>query len=136
MTLQMTSQQDKTVQQLNAVYHVLQSIADVKEHTVQETIDAYFLSPEVPLFGVQLSQDELFSDHMLSLDIRAFLKGAEGSVTTGRQVARIFHGIESPCYKRENWGKNRLWRSRLQVDFDRLVKLANQEIVRSRSEGS
>lgn len=52
---------------------------------------------------------------------------------TGRAIARIFHGIGSPCYPSEVWGKVRkFWRCLLHVDFNLLVKLANEELKRAK----
>lgn len=49
---------------------------------------------------------------------------------TGRAVARIFHGCQSPNYKAVIWGRCQLWRSHLKVDFNRIVNLANLELVK------
>ncbi|GBN17081.1 ATP-dependent DNA helicase Q4 [Araneus ventricosus] len=48
---------------------------------------------------------------------------------TGRAVARIFHGIDSPCFPSETWGKVRkFWRCLLRVNFNTIMKLANEEL--------
>ncbi|GFY72971.1 ATP-dependent DNA helicase Q4 [Trichonephila inaurata madagascariensis] len=48
---------------------------------------------------------------------------------TGRAVARIFHGITSPCFPSEVWGKVRkFWRCLLHVNFNIIIKLANEEL--------
>lgn len=51
----------------------------------------------------------------------------------GRAVARIFHGISSPCFPAQTWGRaRRFWRSNMNLDFNFLVRLAVQEIIKLR----
>ena len=46
---------------------------------------------------------------------------------SGRTVARIFHGISSPCFPAEVWAKERrFWRRHLNVDFNTLCQLATR----------
>uniref|UniRef100_A0A4W6CCD2 DNA 3'-5' helicase n=1 Tax=Lates calcarifer TaxID=8187 RepID=A0A4W6CCD2_LATCA len=53
-------------------------------------------------------------------DIRSFLANRSDEKFSGRAVARIFHGIGSPCYPAQTYGRDRrYWR-----------KLATQEIIR------
>ncbi|XP_071036267.1 ATP-dependent DNA helicase Q4 isoform X2 [Parasteatoda tepidariorum] len=48
---------------------------------------------------------------------------------SGRAIARIFHGITSPCFPSEVWGKVRkFWRCLLPVDFNSIMKMANEEL--------
>ncbi|XP_049526785.1 ATP-dependent DNA helicase Q4 isoform X3 [Dermacentor silvarum] len=48
----------------------------------------------------------------------------------GRAVARIFHGIGSPCFPAQVWGRvHRFWRSFLDVDFNTIVNIANKELL-------
>ena len=55
-------------------------------------------------------------------------------VWTGRAVARIFHGIQSPNFPAKQWGRVfRFWRKHLDVDFNFLVKIATEEIVSMRT---
>ncbi|XP_067121005.1 ATP-dependent DNA helicase Q4 [Centruroides vittatus] len=52
---------------------------------------------------------------------------------TGRAVARILHGIGSPRFPSEIWSRVRkFWRCYLDVDFNYLIQIANQEILRLR----
>ena len=46
---------------------------------------------------------------------------------SGRVIARIFHGIASPCFPAEVWGKqHRFWRRHLSVDFNALCQIATK----------
>jgi ATP-dependent DNA helicase Q4 len=46
---------------------------------------------------------------LLANDLKIFLSRNMDSVTNGRQVARIFHGIQSPCFSSELWCRNPFW---------------------------
>lgn len=72
-----------------------------------------------------------FSEGQLISDIRGFynLYGQEHALT-GRAIARIFHGIASPCFPATTWGRvRRFWRSHLDVDFNALMKIATRELI-------
>lgn len=63
--------------------------------------------------------------------VRAFLSTYSDQQWTGRAVARVFHGIGSPNYPTEVWGRvRRYWRQHLNADFNVLVNIATQEILR------
>lgn len=51
---------------------------------------------------------------------------------TGRALARIFYGIQSPNYPAVIWGRCRYWRRHLHEDFYQLIAIANREIIRMR----
>lgn len=66
-------------------------------------------------------------------DIRAFLCSRSDEKFSGRAVARIFHGIGSPCYPAQVYGRDRrFWRKYIQFDFNEIIRLATQEIIRTR----
>ncbi|XP_034016922.1 ATP-dependent DNA helicase Q4 isoform X2 [Thalassophryne amazonica] len=63
-------------------------------------------------------------------DVRSFLSNRSDEKFSGRAVARIFHGIGSPCYPAQIYGKDRrYWRKYIQFDFNQLIRLATQEII-------
>ncbi|KAG0714785.1 ATP-dependent DNA helicase Q4 [Chionoecetes opilio] len=63
--------------------------------------------------------------------IRAFISTHEDQQWTGRAVARVLHGIGSPNYPAKVWGRvRRYWRQHLNTDFNVLVSMATQEILR------
>ncbi|KAL3859571.1 hypothetical protein ACJMK2_009787, partial [Sinanodonta woodiana] len=97
---------------------------DPLRNATNEDLDVTAEVEPVPKY----SMDQLVSD------IRQFIgiHGQEHSLT-GRAIARIFHGIGSPCYPASTWGRvRRFWRSHLNVDFNIIVKMATQEIIRTR----
>ncbi|KAM3596914.1 uncharacterized protein V6R79_022830 [Siganus canaliculatus] len=63
-------------------------------------------------------------------DIRSFLSNRSDEKFSGRAVARILHGIGSPCYPAQTYGRDRrYWRKYIQFDFNQLIRLATQEII-------
>ena len=49
---------------------------------------------------------------------------------SGRVLARIFHGIQSPRYPAKVWARaGRFWRTLIHVDFNLLIRIATQEII-------
>uniref|UniRef100_A0A3P9P8E3 DNA 3'-5' helicase n=1 Tax=Poecilia reticulata TaxID=8081 RepID=A0A3P9P8E3_POERE len=56
--------------------------------------------------------------------------GISDEMFSGRAVARILHGIGSPCYPAQIYGKDRrFWRKYIHFDFNQLIRLATQEIL-------
>ncbi|XP_042362656.1 ATP-dependent DNA helicase Q4 [Plectropomus leopardus] len=70
-------------------------------------------------------------ENQIRADIRSFLCNRSDEKFSGRAVARILHGIGSPCYPAQTYGKDRrYWRKYIQFDFNQLIKVATQEIIR------
>ena len=66
--------------------------------------------------------------------IRAFVNQNQEHTWSGRAVARVFHGIQSPNFPAKQWGRVRsAWRSHLDVDFNLLVRMATQEVLSLRT---
>ncbi|XP_036159696.1 ATP-dependent DNA helicase Q4 isoform X2 [Myotis myotis] len=63
-------------------------------------------------------------------DVRHFLSSWPEQQFSGRAVARIFHGIGSPCFPAQVYGRDqRFWRKYLHLNFHALIKLATEEIL-------
>ncbi|GAB5584350.1 ATP-dependent DNA helicase Q4 [Prionailurus iriomotensis] len=63
-------------------------------------------------------------------DIRHLLSSWPDQQFSGRAVARIFHGIGSPCYPAQVYGRDRrFWRKHLHLSFRALMRLATEEIL-------
>ncbi|XP_035536790.1 LOW QUALITY PROTEIN: ATP-dependent DNA helicase Q4 [Morone saxatilis] len=70
-------------------------------------------------------------ENQIRADIRSFLGNRSDEKFSGRAVARILHGISSPCYPAQTYGRDRrYWRKYIQFDFNQLIRLATQEIIR------
>ncbi|XP_065086444.1 ATP-dependent DNA helicase Q4 [Ochlerotatus camptorhynchus] len=72
-------------------------------------------------------------DSQLLNDIRTLIHRYPENNFSGRAVARIFHGVQSPNYPAVIWGRSNFWRAYTSVDFNRIVRMANAEIVRMRT---
>ncbi|KAM9776242.1 ATP-dependent DNA helicase Q4 isoform X1 [Syngnathus typhle] len=69
-------------------------------------------------------------ENQIRADIRSFLSIRSDEKFSGRAIARIFHGIGSPCYPAQMYGRDRrYWRKYIQFDFNQLIKLATQAII-------
>ncbi|KAJ8273375.1 hypothetical protein GJAV_G00100890 [Gymnothorax javanicus] len=72
-------------------------------------------------------------EEQIRADIRSFLACRSDERFSGRAVARIFHGIGSPCYPAQTYGRDRrFWRKYIQFDFNEIIRFATQEIIRSK----
>ncbi|XP_075599254.1 ATP-dependent DNA helicase Q4 isoform X3 [Balearica regulorum gibbericeps] len=72
-------------------------------------------------------------ESQIRADIRHFLAIRQDEKFSGRAVARIFHGIGSPCFPAQIYGHDRrFWRKHLPFDFHRLARLATEEILAGR----
>ncbi|XP_045915441.1 ATP-dependent DNA helicase Q4 isoform X2 [Micropterus dolomieu] len=70
-------------------------------------------------------------ESQITADIRSFLANRSDEKFSGRAIARILHGIGSPCYPAQIYGRDRrYWRKYIQFDFNQLIRLATQEIIR------
>ncbi|ESN98669.1 hypothetical protein HELRODRAFT_94851 [Helobdella robusta] len=67
----------------------------------------------------------------LRSDIRNFINTyMHDHMLTGRCIARIFHGIDSPCFPTQVWSKvRRYWRCSLHIDFNIIRVTATQELI-------
>ncbi|CAN2387820.1 DNA replication and checkpoint protein [Pristimantis euphronides] len=64
-------------------------------------------------------------------DVRLFLSIRQDERFSGRAIARIFHGIASPCYPAQIYGRDRrFWRKYLHLDFNKVMQLCKEEIIR------
>uniref|UniRef100_A0A8B9MAA9 DNA 3'-5' helicase n=1 Tax=Accipiter nisus TaxID=211598 RepID=A0A8B9MAA9_9AVES len=117
--------------QLCACFQAFQSVAF---QTWDETGDGFGVrmrrdvTPAVS-FPLQLRDWE----SQIRADIRRFLSIRQDEKFSGRAIARIFHGIGSPCFPAQVYGHDRrFWRKYLTFDFHQLARLATEEILASR----
>ncbi|XP_028726822.1 ATP-dependent DNA helicase Q4 isoform X5 [Peromyscus leucopus] len=81
--------------------------------------------------GPEPGQNELqdWEDH-IRRDVRQLLSVRPEERFSGRAVARIFHGIASPCYPAQVYGQDRrFWRKYLHLNFHALMRLATEELL-------
>uniref|UniRef100_W8BWT9 ATP-dependent DNA helicase Q4 n=1 Tax=Ceratitis capitata TaxID=7213 RepID=W8BWT9_CERCA len=72
------------------------------------------------------------SDADIEHDVLSLISMYPDNNFSGRNIARIFHGIPSPNFPAVIWGRCKYWRAHSNVDFNRILKLANALIVRRR----
>ncbi|XP_078282213.1 ATP-dependent DNA helicase Q4 [Rhinoraja longicauda] len=73
-------------------------------------------------------------ENHIRADIRQLLSLRSDEKFSGRAVARIFHGIESPCYPAKIYGRDRrFWRKYLKFDFNKIIQIAKEEIITTKS---
>ncbi|XP_039593277.1 ATP-dependent DNA helicase Q4 isoform X2 [Polypterus senegalus] len=72
-------------------------------------------------------------EDQIRADIRSFLSTHNEEKFSGRAIARIFHGIGSPCYPALTYGKDRrFWRKYINFDFNEIIRMATEEIIRTK----
>lgn len=69
------------------------------------------------------------NEQQIAADVRSLIMCYRDTKFTGRAVARIFHGIQSPNYSAVIWGRCRFWRAHLAANFNGISKLATKEIL-------
>ncbi|XP_060653687.1 ATP-dependent DNA helicase Q4 [Drosophila nasuta] len=92
----------------------------------------YFRNDYPQDLELEIEPSNVPDDHIIS-DVHALINMYPDNTFSGRNIARIFHGITSPNYPAVMWGRCSYWRAHTKVDFNRILKLANLEIVKRRT---
>uniref|UniRef100_A0A6P7GI30 DNA 3'-5' helicase n=1 Tax=Diabrotica virgifera virgifera TaxID=50390 RepID=A0A6P7GI30_DIAVI len=126
--------------QLNAIHQTLLKVAKSSfkactsedgDALIKTRVREYFNSPN-PLELVSEIKYPKLDEERLIQDIHCLISMYRDNSFTGRAVARIFQGIQSPNYPARMWGRCKFWRSHLDKDFHAIVKIAAKEIVKLR----
>ncbi|XP_064079381.1 uncharacterized protein LOC135196437 [Macrobrachium nipponense] len=131
---------------LHYIYQLLQSVShktillccdDVDMERclkLREELSRYFAKEGKVLSDVRVEEQVYLRPDMerqICSSVRNVLSTHVDHRWTGRAMARVFHGISSPNFPAEVWGRVRnIWRLYLNVDFNLLVKVITQEILR------
>ena len=108
----------------------------------KECISTYFLCNEKEQIELleEFSQIDMKTEtssrkwNIIASDIRNLINSYPDEEFTGRAVARIFQGIDSPCYRATIYGRDRrFWRQHLDTDFNELRLFATEELQKFRS---
>ncbi|XP_017794163.1 PREDICTED: ATP-dependent DNA helicase Q4 [Habropoda laboriosa] len=102
-----------------------------KSDQLKDDIRSYFTG-KILLDMDSKRQGEGRNDAEIASDVRNLIMSYRDNNFTGRAVARIFHGIQSPNYPAYVWHKCRFWRAHLSFDFSVLCQIATREILASR----
>lgn len=138
------NQEQSELKQLRTIFRTLTSIAfntirpvlkndcpTAPSEKLKEIIRDYFEN-DLKEIVETLPYDSDTSDEEIISDIKCIIQRYPENSFTGRAIARIFHGISSPNYPAVIWGRCKHWRMHLKTDFNRILKLANTEIVRAK----
>ncbi|XP_012266249.2 uncharacterized protein LOC105691972 [Athalia rosae] len=103
-----------------------------RSEALKKTIREYFQS-ENPMEEIDLKlETKLLNDSQIASDVRNLVHCYRDSNFTGRAVARIFHGIQSPNYSALVWSRCKFWRAHLSVNFELICQIATREILAMR----
>ncbi|KAG8200495.1 hypothetical protein JTE90_000573 [Oedothorax gibbosus] len=143
-----TSAEESELKNLKLLFSVFQKYSSPRywgccdevnvEHSdgIKSAINKYFERADLLCEEIQevveTSHDEINAEvdpSFIKSLIKDFICTHHDHNFTGRAVARIFHGISSPCFPAEVWGRVRkFWRCLLPVNFNVILKMANEEI--------
>lgn len=120
----------------NSICGCLDNVDKKRNQNLHQLIFEYFEEDSVTEPSVdELTMPELsaikYDVGQIRNDVRKFLSIYSSDHNfTGHSVARILHGIGSPCYPANIWGKVRqFWRSYIGSDFQTIVNIATEEII-------
>lgn len=102
-----------------------------KEVFLKRKIREYFASPN-PLASLPKMEAKSVCEEQIAADTRSLVCMYRDNSFTGRAVARIFHGIQSPNYPAVIWGRCKFWRAHMAEDFRTICQIATREILRLR----
>lgn len=130
------------MQQLQRIHQALLSVSyaqsssccdkvdETKSEKLRSFIQDYFEEVGVSQPAESLVQCPENQESSIRSDIRSLILNYRDQTFTARAIARILHGISSPCFPAEIWGKARKhWRGQLHQDFNLLVRMAAQELL-------
>lgn len=138
-----TKQEKTALLQLYALHEALISVVEPtytncikeaisdKEKQLKSCVRHYFNSSN-PLERLPEIKQRPVNEEQIQNDTRALVCMYKDNVFTGRAVARIFHGIQSPNYKAVVWGRCKFWRVHIADDFNTICRIATREILKMR----
>ncbi|XP_012058273.1 PREDICTED: ATP-dependent DNA helicase Q4 [Atta cephalotes] len=100
-----------------------------KSEELKDTIREYFQS-DSPFNDFNISfQNKMTNEQQIAVDVRNLITCYRDTKFTGRAIARIFLGIQSPNYPALIWHRCRFWRIHIAADFNTIYKIAVREIL-------
>lgn len=141
------SQQDSGLKQLEAIHAALNkfsynSVKDCvklsndnleKSEFLKDIIREYFQSDKpLSVVDVVSAKSCNYNEAQIVADVRSLICSYRDNNFTGRAVARIFHGIQSPNYSALTWCRCRYWRAHIKHDFNSICQIATREILAMR----
>lgn len=102
-----------------------------KSNKLKETIRSYFKHDCPQDIETEVNLEDHSIDE-ISSNVHSLINMYPENNFTGRSVARIFHGIQSPKFPAVIWSRCKFWRKSIECDFNCIVKIANNIIVNMR----
>jgi len=146
-----TGQEETRIIQLDALYCVLKELSCQRYDQIpakkrmdakaRQQIGQFFLCKEdqqIEFLKGLISSDLKIDTparrwNNIAGDVRGLVLSYPDSDFTGRAIARIFQGIESPRFPAIVYGRDRrFWRQYIDVDFNELKRFAVRELARFR----
>ena len=105
----------------------------IQRYFSSEGLDVQFLAmlgiPVLPVFQEITPEQE----QQIRSDVHSLTTIHSDHQFTGRTIARIFHGIASPLYPAEVWGRqHRFWRRHVCTNFNLLCQIATKKLLELR----
>lgn len=108
---------------------------DEKSERLKKIVREYFQSNKVVQFSdnneLEPKSNPVVDEQIIN-DINSMISRYPENNFTGRSLARIFHGVQSPVFPAVIWSRCKYWRAHLKTDFNHIVKLANAVILKNR----
>uniref|UniRef100_A0A1A9X0I5 ATP-dependent DNA helicase Q4 n=1 Tax=Glossina brevipalpis TaxID=37001 RepID=A0A1A9X0I5_9MUSC len=111
----------------------IENFSDDRCEQLKGIIRNYFKNDYPKDLKLEIEDSNGISDEDIMNDVNALLIMYPENNFSGRNIARIFHGISSPNYPAVMWYRCKYWRAHSKTDFNRIVQLANNVIVRRRT---
>lgn len=108
---------------------------DERSEHLKKLVRKYFQSNERVDYVESIEEpppDPAIDDIIIS-DVYTMISRYPENNFTGRSLARIFHGVQSPVFPAVIWSRCKHWRAHLKTDFNYIVKLANAVILKLRT---
>ncbi|PNF41052.1 hypothetical protein B7P43_G07676 [Cryptotermes secundus] len=132
-----------SLQQLKTMFKMLTSVSYVDCFECRDEVDKdrnenlkimirEYFEQEHSNVEAETEEEKLINEEQVVADVRSLVCMYRDTNFTGRAVARIFHGIPSPCFPAQVWGRCRFWRAHLKSNFNLICKVAAKEILHLR----
>lgn len=137
------SQERTSMKQLCVLSRALKAAAEVshaqcmkeevseKETELKARIREYFSDPAA-LEEAPDPEMKTVNEERVATDAKTLIAMYRDVTFTGKAIARIFFGIQSPNYPALVWGRCKFWRAHLGQDFHAICRIATKEILQSR----
>lgn len=138
-------QEQSALSQLQTIFNAVTSVSfsnlsameskpeewDKHSNDLKKIVRAYFQEEKIMTINLK-TEEKLENGDQIANDIRQMVFMYRDTNFTGRAVARIFHGIGSPNFPPQVWGRCRFWRAHLESDFKLICLLATRVLLKMR----